>query len=92
MTKYIDVKAFLEHMKGTSRYFNVKFDIESFPTADVASVVHGRWIEYPRAHYFKCSECKYTVPYKKAVLTNEKREYNYCPNCGAKMNGGENDA
>ena len=45
----------------------------------------GRWNEYPRAHYFKCSECKYIVPYRKAVEVNGKREYNFCPNCGAKM-------
>ena len=25
--EYIDRKAFLDYMKGTSRYFNVKFDI-----------------------------------------------------------------
>ena len=62
------------------------------PAADVAPVVHGRWIEYPRAHYFKCGECKYTVPYRKAHLTNGKREYNYCPNCGAKMDGGAENA
>lgn len=34
---------------------------------------------------YKCSMCKYTVPYRKAVFINGKREYNYCPHCGAKM-------
>lgn len=66
--------------------------VENLPAADVAPVVHGQWIKYPRAHYFKCSECKYTVPYKKAMLVNKTRQYNYCPHCGAKMNGGDNDA
>lgn len=59
--------------------------INYLPAADVAEVKHGKWIEYPRAHYFKCSECKETVPYKKAVLIRGKRKYKYCPNCGAKM-------
>lgn len=59
--------------------------VSNIPAADIAEVRHGRWIEYPRAHYFKCSECKYTVPYRKAVLVNGSREYNYCPNCGAHM-------
>ena len=63
-------------------------DVESAPTVDAVPVVHGRWVEYPRPHYFKCSECKYTVPYRKAMWCNGKREYNYCPNCGAKMDGG----
>ncbi len=44
MDEYIDKQSFLDHMKGTNRYFNVKFDIESFPAADVAPVVHGRWV------------------------------------------------
>lgn len=52
---------------------------------DFAEVVHGRWIEYPVAHYFKCSNCKYTVPYKKAALLNGKRSYTCCPHCHAVM-------
>ena len=59
--------------------------IKNLPAADVAPVVHAKWIEYPRPHYFKCSNCKYTVPYRKAVLHDGKREYNSCPSCGAKM-------
>ena len=59
--------------------------ITRIPAADVAEVRHGRWVEYPRAHYFKCSECKYTVPYRKAIFVNGNREYDYCPSCGARM-------
>lgn len=55
------------------------------PAAGVAPVKRGAWVEYPRAHYFKCSVCKYTVPYRKATLINGKREYNFCPSCGARM-------
>lgn len=40
--EYIDRKAFLDYMKGTSRYFNVKFDIENFPAADV--IERPQWI------------------------------------------------
>lgn len=53
--------------------------------ADVAPVVHGRWIKYPRARYFKCSECRCIAPYKKAMVMDGERKYKYCPNCGAKM-------
>lgn len=43
--EYIDRKAFLDYMKGTSRYFNVKFDIETFPAADVVSIeVLKKWL------------------------------------------------
>lgn len=30
MAEYIEREAFLDYMKGTSRYFNVKFDIVWF--------------------------------------------------------------
>lgn len=42
MAEYIDRNAFLEHMKKTNRYFDVKYDIENFPAADVAPVVRCR--------------------------------------------------
>ena len=57
-------------------------DIQSAPTADVAEVKHGEWIEKPfllgTSNF--CSECDsfYGMPHGK---------YNYCPNCGAKMDG-----
>ena len=82
MAEYIDKQAFLDRMKRTSRYFNVKFDIESFPAADVAPVVHGRKIEDGDIGCFwLCSLCGECLPYGA----------NYCPHCGAKMDGGEND-
>lgn len=70
-----------EHLGYCTEYVS----IDKIPAADVAPVVHGKWIEYPRPHYFKCSNCKYTVPYRKAVSHDGKREYNSCPSCGAKM-------
>lgn len=38
MGDYINRKAFLEHMSRTNRYFDVKFDIDEFPAADVVPV------------------------------------------------------
>ena len=40
--RLIDVDAFLEKMKRTSRYFDVKFDIEEMPTIDAVPVVRCR--------------------------------------------------
>ena len=48
--------------------------------ADVASVVHGRWIA-SHDEFCACSICKYPV----YVAWNQT---NYCPNCGAKMDLG----
>lgn len=56
--------------------------------ADVASVVHGRWEpcfdENCRCRwgFGKCSNCGQEY-YAHAI-----NHYNYCPNCGAKMDGG----
>ena len=51
MAEYIEREAFLAHMKRTNRYFEVKFDIEGFPAADVAPVV-------------RCKDCTHTTLYK----------------------------
>ena len=58
---------------------NLCFDImvlNTCPTIETQPVKHGRWM-YP----FYCSECGFT-PYYSSDLT-----YNYCPNCGVRMEG-----
>ena len=60
------------------------------PTADVASVRHGRWeLEYGTYGKMLCSVCKKEALIEKTmddvgVITNYV-DSNYCPNCGAKM-------
>ena len=93
MADYIDKQAFLDYMKRTDRYFNVKFDIENFPNADVAPVQHGRWeLEYETYGKMRCSVCKKEALIKKAIsdvgVITIYVDSNYCPNCGAKMDGG----
>lgn len=91
MPEYIEREAFLDYMKGTSRYFNVKFDIENFPAADVTPVVHGRWIGAPICgnDNCRCSECG-SWHNIHANLRGEIMQ-KYCPNCGAKMDLEETD-
>ena len=55
--------------------------VMSIPAAEVAPVRHGHWIECNYGLTFECSECKYPTEYN---LTD------YCPNCGAKMDGDKN--
>lgn len=94
MADYINKQAFLDYMKRTDRYFNVKFDIENFPNADVAPVRHGRWIPLTECtnEGVYCSICKKKVwksDYAQcSKKSRNKLESNYCPNCGAKMDGG----
>ena len=56
-------------------------DIKGMKAADVSQVRHGRWI-YDHWCEFKCSVC--------GEFSNSKPyrgKENYCPNCGAIMDG-----
>lgn len=59
-------------------------DIEDAPAVDAAPVVHGEWIELHEENGHEvgtCSHCRHV-----RIVDN------YCPNCGALMDGGEEDA
>lgn len=58
--------------------------VETLKTIEAELVKHGRWVLKERAHYFKCSLCNEPIPYKFGY-SESRRYYNYCPNCGAKM-------
>ena len=57
--------------------------IDLIPAADVVPVVHGHWIEDGDCQI--CSECG------EEHCWDEYRAA-YCDSCGAKMDGGDNDA
>lgn len=61
-------------------------DVDAIPSADVAPVRHGRWIEPPRLYYgakqYECSLCYSDTFWNKHSITEK---YPHCPNCGAKM-------
>lgn len=50
------------------------------PTADVVPVRHGEWQEINGI--FRCSCCGYSFEHE-----GYQHFFNYCPNCGAKMDG-----
>lgn len=57
----------------------------SIPSADVAPIRHGRWkpfdLTYGRSVYY-CTACNNSAVVPTAIA---EPTYNYCPNCGAKM-------
>ena len=61
-------------------------DIEAAPTVDAVEVVHGRWVSVPHKLARECSVCNRDEPYKFADIDADV--YDYCPSCGAKMDGG----
>ena len=67
--------------------------IDDAPIVDAVHVKHGHWIEVQRIHekdhtaICECSLCGDTV-----WVYDGQRAWNYCPNCGAKMDEVTEDA
>ena len=95
--EYIEREALLKTLSENSRpwahYIDAIFVAEKLPiAANVAEIKHGRWetdkedIEWGNALKRKyCTNCK-----KRPHFDKEERKFiltNYCPNCGAKMDG-----
>ena len=64
--------------------------IKDLPAADVAQVVHGRWDDSGRYTFpdgstaVRCTNCGCALTESEYRLNN----WNYCPVCGARMDGG----
>ena len=95
MAEFIKREAVIDLI--TRRYENPEIctqEINSIPAADVAPVVHGRWDDSGRytfpsgATAVRCTNCGCALTEREYRLNN----WNYCSVCGAKMDGGDNDA
>lgn len=80
MDEFISKSAFLEKMSETPRYFNIKYDVLNFPPADVEPVRHGHWAETVVHGEVPDYDCVCSLCGKSGLPI-----YNFCPNCGAKM-------
>lgn len=98
MARYIDAEALINELEagcmpiyesGISGILGdkdcIRDYIERAPAADVQEVKHGRW-EKHETHsgafeFWFCSECDRSGGY------SINPGFNYCPNCGAKMDG-----
>ena len=85
--EYIDREAALRAILGQppdAHYPGWYADsIKEIPAADVATVVHGEWINCNGGNA-TCSHCK--TRQKNVYDDNEQR---FCGHCGAKMDGGK---
>lgn len=81
MPEYIDREKVLKLLESAQAWgwsMNTLYDeMKDLPSADVAPVVHGKWILDAKNHCH-CSQC----------LSGRNIEtqigWNYCPNCGAR--------
>ena len=80
MAEYIEREAAIESLPVA--WDSAINALRNAPAADVAQVRHGRWIDMRESSKdvpeCKCSECGCVI------IGLEK---NYCPNCGARMDG-----
>ena len=69
-----------------------RYGIKQLPAVDAAPVVHGRWISYPECLAYEnalhddhivCSACQSVWN----IIDNDTECFDYCPTCGAKMDG-----
>ena len=63
--------------------------IDSVPAADVAPVRHGYWIEQCEESLYSCSACG--TEWITIEGTPKENGMDFCPHCGAKMDGKENE-
>ena len=93
MTDYIKHKTALEDFERCNAENpnwtpqRVKTLLLRQPAADVAPVVHEKWLldRWPSWPHRECSRCKIMIPRTKEV---PDQYWQYCPNCGARMDGG----
>ena len=68
-------------------------EIATLPAANVAPAVHGKWERVANPHWpahihDKCSICGWWNTRNALCYDGRKgHELNYCPNCGARMDG-----
>lgn len=78
-----DAHADVDDVHGCGLLEDVICEVDAQTAADVAPVVHGRWMKHYRSGVTVAeggvSSC--------CDMWNDRRS-NYCPNCGAKMDGG----
>ncbi len=69
----------LENAQAWSWSMNTLYEeMQALPAEDVTPVVHGKWILDAKNHC-RCSRCLYGRNIETQI------GWNYCPNCGAKM-------
>ena len=94
MTDYIKREDAINMVRNTFTGMTadtLELRINDIPSADVAPVRRGRWESFEDVFMetcYQCSECGLSF-YLADGGTPKENEYHYCPNCGAKMDGGK---
>ena len=95
MAEYIEREALKKELQKKvelsrkARYALIEEDFEDIindmPAADVAEVKHGEWhcsSVSMKTRNITCRHCRRTE-----TISNGRENFDYCPNCGARMDG-----
>ena len=97
MTKYVELETAIDAVNDVyydSSDINLSADkleaaLRGIPYADVVPVVHGHFVHDGRrfaggVDWWHCSNCD-------RLASGAETRFDYCPWCGAKMDGGNNN-
>lgn len=90
MAEYIEREKVLSKAAPVAGCFSdmiSAYDVIMLPAADVAPVRHGRWEEASDGDGIVCPFCRTDF----CTIIYDTEHFNYCPNCGAKMDGELNE-
>jgi hypothetical protein len=98
MNEYLSREAMLKNLTADLEHHSDECDprtvlvmqrfikyVEDFPVADVQPMKHGRWSEcYTDSHHYSgiCTVCG-----KASIRSIKENPLEYCPKCGARMDG-----
>lgn len=89
MGKYVKLDDVIELLANEWGYVGMREELYALPDADVEPVRHGKWVFRSRWHDSIdeniCSECE------QMLTTAAGKQMNYCPKCGARMDGGADE-
>ena len=73
---------------GHLRFVNGEWRDDNGDAIEISRVRHGRWVEQEKYTFgvmYDCSICN-------DLILDNGHSWNYCPNCGAKMDGDDGNS
>ena len=91
--KFINDIHYYDEQQKNDRWTTAEIEylLAEQPTVDAKPVVHGRWIEKIDMVSSYLSGCEELFSECSVCHAAEISGSNYCPNCGAQMDGGNED-
>ena len=85
IVRLVDLDAVIDHLEVEWGYEGIREDLYSLPVVDAVPVVHAKWIPFH-------SEAAGDIQYCSACDIGFDARMDYCPHCGARMDGWMEDA